>query len=52
MRPITDTRDMSVLHRIEMDIIDMPGEIVLVANGVLPESPLPDATLISVRTAG
>ena len=30
---------------VDMDVVDVTGEIVLVANGMLPLAPLPDATL-------
>ena len=30
-----------MFDRIEMDMIDMPGEVVLVSDGVLPKPPLP-----------
>ena len=32
-----------MLGRVDMDVIDMPREIVLVANRMLPVAPLPDA---------
>src|SRR5262249_38990551 len=41
MRPITDARHNPMFDRVEMDVIDMTGKIVLVADGVLPKSPLP-----------
>jgi hypothetical protein len=30
-----------MFDRVDMDVMDMPLEIVLVANGVFPKSPLP-----------
>ncbi len=36
---------MSVLHRIVVNIIHMPGKILLIANEMLPEPPLPNAVL-------
>ena len=42
-RPIADTRDKTMLHRIEMNVIDVPREIRFVAQRVLPVTPLPDA---------
>jgi hypothetical protein len=33
-----------MLDRIDINIIHVPGEIALVANGILPIPPLPDAT--------
>ena len=47
MRPVDNTRDMSVLDRIEMDIVDMALQIGIIANGVLPIATLPD-TLLSL----
>lgn len=44
-----------MLERIDMDVINMPREIILVANGVLPIAPLPNAAFAfggaSVRNA-
>jgi hypothetical protein len=42
-RPINDTGHQPVLHRIVMDVIDVPFEIDVVADGVLPIAALPDA---------
>jgi hypothetical protein len=39
--PIANALRQSVLDRIEMDVFHVPGEIVVVADGVLPKSPLP-----------
>ncbi len=44
MRPIANSRDVTVLHRIPMDVIDMAVEIVLVADLMLPKPPLPNRT--------
>ncbi len=38
-----DPRDQCMLGRIDMDGINMPREIILVANAVLPIASLPDA---------
>ena len=43
MRPINDPRDVPVLHGIEMDVVDMPFEIGVISDGVLPVAALPDA---------
>jgi hypothetical protein len=40
--PIRDARDMPMLHRIEMDVIDMLLEIRIIANNVFPVATLPD----------
>ncbi len=42
VRPIGDTRDVAMLHRIEMDVIDMAFVICLISNGMLPVTPLPN----------
>jgi len=34
-----------MLDRVDVDVVEMRGEIGFVANGVLPESPLPYALL-------
>ena len=34
-----------MLHRVEVNVIDVPREIGLVAQSMLPIAPLPDATL-------
>ena len=39
-----------MFDRIEMDIVDMPGEIAVVADGVLPEPSLPKRE-IAIRPA-
>ena len=44
IRPIAHSRDVTVLHRIPMDVIYMPVEIVGVADWVLPKPPLPNRT--------
>lgn len=41
MRPIADTRYQTVFDGIEMNVVDVAGEIVVVADGVLPEPALP-----------
>src|SRR5690606_21696625 len=43
IRPIHGPRDVSMLHRVEVDVIDVPLQIVLVADQMLPISPLPEA---------
>ena len=42
MWPIGYARDVSVLHRIEMNVVDMAIEIGVITNCVLPISPLPN----------
>jgi hypothetical protein len=41
IRPIGDAVHMAVLHRIPMDVIEMPVEILLIAKRVFPKTPLP-----------
>jgi hypothetical protein len=36
---------MAMLHRIEMNVIHMPREVVLITNLVFPVAPLPDSAL-------
>jgi len=43
--PIAYSGDEAVLHRIEVYVVNMPLQIRVVTNGVLPEAPLPDAFL-------
>jgi hypothetical protein len=43
MRPIGYARNVSVLHRIEMNIIDMAFKIRVIANSVLPIPTPPNA---------
>ena len=45
MRPIGYARDVSVLHRIEMNVVDMAFKIRVITNRVLPIATLPDALL-------
>ena len=41
MLPIGNTCNVAMLHRIEMNIIDMPLEVGLIADRVLPIAALP-----------
>jgi hypothetical protein len=41
MRPVANSGHEFVLHRIEMNVVNVASEIVLIADGVFPESPLP-----------
>jgi hypothetical protein len=41
-----------MLHRIDMNVIDVTRQIILIANGMLPVAPLPDATLPFGGAAG
>lgn len=42
--PIPRTTNVIVLHRIEMDVVEMPLEVVFRFERVFPESPLPDSS--------
>lgn len=44
IRPIAHLCDVAMLDRIPMDVINMVVEIVLVADLMLPKSPLPNRT--------
>src|SRR5579864_2884754 len=50
MRPIPHPRDEAMLERIDPAIFDMARIIGLVADQVLPETPLPDAALVARDT--
>lgn len=45
IRPIAHSRDVTLLHRIPMVVIDRPVEIVLIADWMLPKPPLPNRPL-------
>ena len=40
-----------VLDRVDMNVVDVTGKIVFVANGVLPVAPLPDTAFTFSSTA-
>src|SRR5690606_29006767 len=42
-RPVRRPRDMPVLHRIEVHVIDVPTIVLLVEDQPLPEPALPDS---------
>src|SRR5947208_5000022 len=45
MRPISGLCYEAMLDRIDMDVIDVTPKIVLIADRMLPITPLPDAAL-------
>jgi hypothetical protein len=45
IRPIAHPGNVSMLHRIPMDVIDMAAEILLITDLMLPKPLLPDRTL-------
>ena len=51
MRPVTHLIDQPVFHRIPVQVIDMRGEIGIVADLMLPESALPEADFAGVELA-
>ena len=52
VRPIGYACDVAVLHRVEVNIVDVSLEIFIVANCVLPVTALPDAFLPLGNFAG
>ena len=51
MFPILHTPDMLVLDRIEVNVIDVPREIALVAQCVLPVTSLPNTAFVLAGAA-
>lgn len=49
MRPLRRFPDIAVLDWVEVDIIHVRGEILVVADRVFPEAPLPDAALLAAQ---
>ena len=45
IRPIDGAGYMPMLDRIPMNVVEMPAEIVLIANLVFPKTSLPNCTL-------
>jgi hypothetical protein len=45
VRPISGARYVPVLDWIVVNVIDMPLQVGIIANGVLPITPLPDTFL-------
>ena len=45
MLPIGHPRDMPVLHRVKMDVVDVPFEISFIADSMLPVTTLPNSLL-------
>src|SRR5437763_11292425 len=43
VRPVEDPSHISVLHRIEVDVIDVTVEVRVIADCVLPKPSLPDS---------
>jgi hypothetical protein len=47
VRPVPHPLDVTMLERIDVDIVDMGRVVRIVPDGVLPEAPLPDAPLVA-----
>ncbi len=47
VRPVRDARDISVFHRVEVDVVDVTIEVGVIADSVLPIATLPYAFLSS-----
>src|SRR5262249_21391489 len=45
MRPVARRRYEPMMDRVEVDVVQVGGEISVIADGVLPEAPLPDSML-------
>jgi hypothetical protein len=53
MRPIGSASDETVFEGVDVDVVDVPSEVVFVAYGVFPVTPLPDPVFaLSIRTQG
>src|ERR1700733_10465313 len=51
VRPVADPSDIPVLHRIEVDVIDVTLEVSVVADGMLPKPSLPDSGFAPLHLA-
>ena len=45
VRPIHRSCDMTMLDRIDVDVIDVPGEIIFIGDEMFPKPALPHAAL-------
>src|SRR5690606_4298250 len=52
MRPVAGAAHVAMLHRIDVDVVDMRPQVTLIANSMLPEPALPDAAFTFVFAAG
>ena len=52
MRPIRGAGGVPVLHRVEVDVIDVPVQVVFVADQVFPVASLPDAAFATAKAHG
>ncbi len=51
MRPVLHAIDVTMLDRIEMDVVNMANEVALVSQGMFPVAPLPNTPLTFGNTA-
>src|SRR5262245_55145890 len=51
-RPVGDPFHITVLTRVVMDVIHMPGKVFFITDAVFPEAALPDATFAFALSAG
>ena len=51
IRPMADLRHVPMLHRVPMDVIDMPVEVGVITDEMVPESMLPQGALVSFSAA-
>ena len=47
IRPIARTSNQPVFHRIVMDVVQVPFEVVFILERVLPKTALPDAAFLT-----
>jgi hypothetical protein len=52
MSPIADPSDETMLHWVNIAILDMARKIDFIADQMFPESTLPDATFVGSETDG
>ena len=51
IRPMVHLRHVPMLHRVPMDVIDMPVEVGLITDEMFPESMLPQGALVPFSSA-
>jgi hypothetical protein len=52
VRPIAHLRYMSMLHRIEVDVVDVALQVGIISNGMFPIATLPNSPLTVADLAG
>jgi len=48
--PVGESLHMTVFYRIDVYVVDVPGEILFVTNEMIPKSTLPDSTLATAKS--